>query len=367
MITAAIVAGDPSGDIHGARLMAALQQRFPDNIRFVGIGGANMEKAGLQSYAALHEMSVVGFWEVAKRYRFFRTLLETARQNILSAKVDLFIPVDYPGFNLRLAASLRKHGIPVYWYIAPQLWAWGSGRAQKLAEATDVLLTVFPFEKPFFEDYGIHTEFVGHPLLEDPAFERTPPNTGRQKLIGLFPGSRRQEIEHHLPIMAKTGELLQEMLPEHSLSTARAPWIPENIYRKFLPATHELHNDSRNLMNIASAGIAKAGTTTLEAALLGLPFSTMYQTSPISYFLGKRLINLPHISLANILAGKTIVQEFIQSAARPELIAKEICALLTQSEKRETMQNEFMQIRHLLGDLKASVEAANIIAQRLGM
>jgi lipid-A-disaccharide synthase len=380
-----IVAGEASGDIHGARLMRALKHHAP-GCRFSGIGGARMAEEGLQSLVPMEHINIVGFWEVAKRYPFFKRLLAECRQILASTPFDAFIPVDYPGFNMRLAAFAKEFRIPVYWYIAPQLWAWGSNRAEKLRTLVDKLFVVFPFEVEFFRRYAIQAEFVGHPLLDDPDFTNdAAAPLAREPLIALLPGSRAQEIGKNLPIMLKAASILaskaQNTLPNLRFAIAAPPTIDKRLYSKHvtmpeiagLPITFE--HQSRALMRRAAAGIVKTGTSTLEAALCNMPFAMMYKTSALSYYLAKRMITLSHIALVNIVAdwqpqaaptkeqklSEEIVREFIQHEATPEAIAAELYRIITEAQYAHQMHEGFARVRHLLG--KAG--AANNVAQQI--
>jgi lipid-A-disaccharide synthase len=358
-----IVAGEPSGDLHAARLMRELKIVLPE-VEFHGIGGDNMEREGLKSLVALKEISVVGFWEVAKKYGFFKKLLKNCEELLKTGGFDAFIPVDYPGFNMRLAAQAKLLKIPVIFYIAPQLWAWGENRAKKLAAVIDKLLVVFPFEVEFFKKFGIDTEFVGHPLLDDPAFKDG--FKEREYRIAFLPGSRRQEVLKHLPIMEETAKILLKELPDVKFSVAQSRNLPDEIFKntfKNLPVSFE--KDARALMQKSRAGLVKTGTSTLEAALCGMPFAMMYKTSPLSYHLSKYLVTLEHIALPNILLKRKIVPELIQAEATPNIMARELLKIVRDDEIAAKMQEDFGELRRLLGAEGASRRAAEMIAKMI--
>lgn len=363
MKTFFISAGDPSGDIHAAKLIKAIKEIEPDS-RFIGIGGKECEAQGLVSIVPIEQISVVGFWEVAKRYRMFRRLLDKCRDILLSENVSAFIPVDYPGFNLPLAKYAKGNNIPVLYYIAPQLWAWGKHRAQKLSSRVDKLLVVFPFETDFFAKYDIDVEFVGHPLLDSEDFIGKP-NTlsDREKVIALFPGSRVQEIHRHLPLYSKIADLIEKALPDYEIVMASAKNLNPDLYKSFLhnDKKRKIEPDAGKLMKYAKCGLVKTGTTNLEACLSGLPFTMVYKTSALTYFMGKKLINLDYLSLANILTNREIVKEFIQHEAKPEQIAEELIKLAKNEIYSQNMANEFISIRKMLGEIGASTKAAKII------
>jgi len=346
--------------------MKEIKANIPDVV-FLGIGGIRMEAEGLISIAGLEDISVVGFWEVAKKYVFFKKLLDKSKDLIKTEKVDLFSPVDYPGFNLRLASYCKLLNIPVFYYIAPQLWAWGKNRAKHLAEVCNKLLVVFPFEKKYFSDFGIDTEFVGHPLLDYPEFSDTfSSQDEREKIIAFLPGSRLQEVKRHIPYIAQLSKELELRLPEYRIAVAKSPNIPESIFNNIGTSNHiELYNNSATLMKTAMAGVIKTGTSNLESCMLGLPFAMFYKTSFITYYLAKRMINLPYISIVNILSNKFTIKEFIQSEANPKQIIQYIFEVIADKDKYKEIQNNFSIIRKELGDGGAAKRAAKLITNKL--
>ena len=375
-----IVAGEASGDLHAARLMRALKELLPE-CRFSGIGGANMAREGLESIVPLADISVVGFWEVAKRYPMFKRLLETTSSMLASGGYDAFIPVDYPGFNLRLAAAAKAAHVPVAWYIAPQLWAWGSDRASKLKSLVDTLLVVLPFEPDFFRQFGIDAHFVGHPLMEDPVIAAPPLAVSkRDREIALFPGSRRQEIARNLPTMLESIATMRHISPKYAdyrVTLALSPTLPATEYDRLLQETYkrygftiERETDGRRLLARARAGMVKTGTSTLEAALCGMPHVMMYRTSALSYLYAKHLVNLSTIALPNILMEKVhgrnnVVPELVQTMATPHSIAQAMMSLLDDTVAQQ-MTDDFATLRTMLSngaDGSASGNAARIIAE----
>ncbi len=371
-----ISVGDYSADRHASKLMHQIKT-ISDDIEFIGLGGPEMIKEGLEPIASLDEISVVGFWEVARKYSFFRKLLDRCARILSDEDISLFIPVDYPGFNIRLSEKANKINIPVYYYIAPQLWAWGKNRARKLAAFVDKLLVVFPFEVEFFNKYGIDTEYVGHPLLDDPAFSGNVKSFDqREKIIAFLPGSRKQELKRHLPLFEDVAKLLKNEIADYQIGFSLPDIDGFDVIAESLAANGwAMFEDSRELMLNSRAGVIKTGTSNLEAALCGLPFAMVYRTSGITYRLGKMAVNLEHISLVNILAGKRIVNEFVQGDAKPEAIASEILHLLNDSENsgnelqnhslRDDMLAEFDRIRKELGHTGASANAAKIICEAI--
>ena len=368
-----IVAGEPSGDLHGALLIKKLKELHP-NIEFFGIGGKKMQEEGLNSIIPIKEISVIGFVEVLKKMSVLLKLKKECEKILLENKIDCFIPIDYPGFNLKLAKFATLHNIPVYYYIAPQLWAWGKNRWKKLKNITTELLVVLPFEENYFRSKGINATFVGHPLLDNPKFKFFDEisfdeinNKRENNLIAFFAGSRKQEIFNNLPFFAETAMVLAKYNPNLKFGFAVSSNVNENDFDllKQKNINYELFYNSNELMLKSKIGVVKAGTSTLEAALLGMNTVVAYKASKSHYWLGKKLINLDYIALPNILANKEIVPEFIQTNANPEKLSIAIQEFLHSKEKCNSQKNEFLNIRKILGNASASENAAKIILDRI--
>jgi lipid-A-disaccharide synthase len=354
------LAGEPSGDLHAARLMEQLLH-YDSSIEFIGIGGDNMAKFGLKSLVPIEQMSVVGLNEVLKNILFFKKVMNICRTAFENEQFDAFIPVDYPGFNLRLAKFAKKKEIPVLYYIAPQLWAWGKNRTQAIKDRVDLLMVVFPFEVEFFGKLGINTTFVGHPLLDDPTFgEGFLPHKERNRVITVMPGSRKQEIIKHNDLVGKIIRNLKDKLPDYDISIA----ISKVGYSKYYDEIEkqypfvDISTEPKKLMKHSAAGIIKTGTSNLEAALSGLPINMFYKTSSLSYWLGKRLVNLEYLSLINILSDKKIINEYIQQEAKAELIVNDIADIVNNEERYSEIQRTYTKIRKMLGESGASQRAA---------
>jgi len=340
--------------------MAAIRVRIPDVV-FEGFGGPAMELQGLRSVAHLRDLAVSGFWEVAKRIGYFRALMKTCTDLLERRKPDLFIPVDYPGFNLRLATSAKALGIPVAWYIAPQLWAWGKDRARKLAGVIDTLMVVFPFEVEFFRSFGIHAYHVGHPLLDQVSGE--PPDQDPRGIL-LMPGSRHHEVASHVPLLRDVArELLEGGFPV-SVAKARTIGLPELEPLTSLGVA--VVENAREAMATHAAGLVKAGTSTLEAAVIGLPFATFYKTSWLTYTMGKRVVNIDTITMANLLLKEKVYTEFIQADAVPAAMVAELRSLATDTERRARLRDATMKVRDVLGGPGAAERAADLIAELYG-
>ena len=359
-----ITAGDPSGDAHAARLMAAIRTHIP-TVVFEGFGGPEMELQGLRSLAHIRDLAVTGFWEVAKRYRFFRSLLNRCDDAIARTRPVAFIPVDYPGFNMRLAALVRArktNRVPVFWYIAPQLWAWGERRATKLAAAVDRLFVVFPFEVEFFQRHGIRAEYVGHPLAEEIPVATQGRVPGQ---VLLMPGSRAQELHHHTGLLADVVDRVRAHRSDVSFVVARARNIDLRALEPLVQRNVDVVDDAHAAMQTASAGIIKAGTSTLEAAFRGLPFATFYRTSPLSYAISKRLVTVTSVTMMNLLLKRNVVHEYIQHDATSTRIADEIETLLDDSARRTELVTAMSDVREMLSGEGASKRTAALIVEAL--
>lgn len=355
-----ITAGDPSADIYAARLMNEIRLREPEVV-FEGFGGPNMELQGLHTVAHMSDLAVSGFWEVAKRYQYFSKLLEKCKGLISTRKPDVFVPVDYPGFNMRLASHAKRHKVPVAWYIAPQLWAWGENRAKKLADAVDTLMVVFPFETEFFGKHRIKTLHVGHPMLDELVEQNDAAHPNGP--IVMMPGSRKQELHHHVPILSKTIELLRKANVQNPVLVPRAVNVTAEMIKPLISQGASGETDARACMKNASAGLIKAGTSTLEASLMGLPFATFYKTSPLSYQLSKRLVTVDSVTMMNLLLKRKVVDEFIQQRASPELLSEAVQMLMTDSSKRAMFRESAAELGAVLGGPGAAARAADVVCR----
>ncbi len=360
--------GEPSGDLHGAALARALRERIPD-VRLIGLGGPRMAAEGVELYADLKDLAVMGFVEVASRLPFFLSLRRRVFEALRSEDVDLVIPVDYPGFNLRLARQARLEGRKVLYYIAPQVWAWHASRATDLARDTDRVAVILPFEADFLRQHGADVEFVGHPLLDVP--EPTIDSTTwfrhqgldpDRPLLALLPGSRRQEVERHLEVFGAAADVVRERMPELQVRIGASPTLEDAAYS---PSSHAITRDTAELLRFANAAIVKSGTTTLEAALATIPFVVAYRMNPLSYRLARRLVRVPHIALANLVAGRRVVPELVQDEATPEGLAEAVLPMLTPGPRRDEVVAGLREVRQALGGGGAARRVAEIAAELL--
>jgi len=368
------VAGEASGDSHGAHLISALRALDP-KINFTGLGGPQMQSAGLVLYEDLTKFAVVGFSEVLKHYSEFKRIFDQFVTRVEQLKPDAVVLIDYPGFNLRLAKVLKEKGFKVIYYISPQVWAWKENRVKLIQKYVDKMLVLFPFEKKFYTKHGLDVELVGHPLVDTVKATITKddllPSLGldpNKLTIGLLPGSREKEVEKLLPVMAETAKQLYKEYPNMQFLVMKAPTISFHFLKSHLEGTKELPlrivpDRAYDGINACDVCIVASGTATLETAILKKPMVVVYKTSLITYFLAKSFIKIPYIGLVNVVAGKKIVPECIQNEATPENIAREIKNIFTDEVKIADIKAELGKVKESLGQPGASERAARKILE----
>ena len=369
-----IVSGEASGDLHGSHLIKAAGEHHP-YLKFYGVGGDKMRAAGCRILFPSDELSVMGLVEVVRQlpkiFRRFQQLKRTIRK---TEKPDLLVLIDFPDFNLRLARIAKAAGVPVLYYISPKVWAWRSGRAKVVAERVDRLALIFPFEPRIYESLGVRAEYVGNPLLDE--FIENPPQgllrnslgiEVDEQVIGIFPGSRKSELEHILDTLIETIRLLHQQRPDAKFLLPVAPSLPRDFLEQKLSAAElPVFIVEENIYEVAAtcnAVLTVSGTVTLQVALVGTPMAILYKVAPLSYAIGKRLIKIEYAGLTNIVAGRGIVREFIQDAAEPETMCSEVLSLLEDRDYIETMHEDLEEVQQLLGAPGCSVRVADIVAE----
>jgi lipid-A-disaccharide synthase len=370
-----MVAGEPSGDLHGANLIRDLK-KLDDSLDFVGAGGKRMKEAGLKGITNMEELAVVGFKEVFGKICTLRKTFRFLSEIMRDEKPDCFIPIDYPGFNLRMAKVAKEENIPVFYYISPQIWAWGKNRVEKIKKYVDKMLVILPFEEEFYSQYGVKVAFVGHPLLDivKPRFKKENAfsffNFNPSKmLIGILPGSRWEEVKLSLPTMVDACKIIYGNIPDVQFGVL----VSENIDVKRTESMLDRKNPQFKLvqdknyafMNICDLLLVNSGTATLEAAILGKPMIVIYKLSFFSWLLGKMLIKVPNFGLVNIVAGGKIVPEFLQFGASPAKIAREALSILTNQNRMGTIRENLFEVKKKLDREGASERAARAILEEL--
>ncbi len=363
-----IVAGEASGDLHGAHVIRSLRQRYP-RITITGAGGDAMQAAGAINVVHIRELSVMGFTAiVAKAPRLYKSLRKL-RRLILRSRPDLVILIDFPDFNLHLAGIAKRNNIPVLYYISPQLWAWRSNRVHKIKKRVDHMAVILPFELPFYQKHGVPVTFVGHPLMDGALYHEAcrPPDfhLDQQPRVALLPGSRESEVSRLLPEMLEAATILTKTFPEIRVTISRAPTIGkgliEGIAGRFRPIKYEVYGGPvYRLFQDSHLTIVTSGTASLEAAIFGIPAILVYAMSAFSYALGKRLVKVPHIGLANLIAQRRIIPELVQENAKAENIAALALELMRQPLVYEKMQTRLSEIRRRMGTPGASDRVADI-------
>lgn len=358
-----VSAGEPSGDAHAAQVVAALKRQAP-GATIDAFGGPRMEAAGARVLDRMEAFSVVGFVEALESLPRHYRLLRRTRAAFQAGRYDVAVFVDYPGYHLRAAAAAAAAGVPVLYYIAPQLWAWGAGRVRRLAKAVRQLAVILPFEEPFFRDHGVPTTFVGHPLKD------RPPLSGRQEarralgipagepVLAVFPGSRAQEVRRIWPVARAAAELVRAARPEVRVLVAgtRVAHYPE------AGDIRVVMDDPSLVFASADAGLCKSGTTTLEAALADLPMVITYRLHPLSNFIARRLLRVPWVGLVNLVAGELLCPELLQGAATPRALAAAVLPLLDPADPRTRRQRAGLAtVRQRLGEPGAAERVAALV------
>ena len=364
-----MITGEASGDLHGSGVVSELKRRKPDCDIF-GIGGDKMQAAGMELIYHVRELSIMGFWEVVQHLPLLRSVERTLVALLIARKPDVLVLIDYPGFNLRFARAAHKRGIKILYYISPQVWAWNPGRVRKMKGVIDKMLVVFPFEIEVYRKEGIDVEFVGHPLLEvlnepqgRPEFCKRYGFDERKSIVGLFPGSRRQEIERIFPAMIGAARMLNTELGAQ-IAVGVASVLERDFMKSFLRddfPVQLIHNATYDVMKNSDVALVTSGTATLETACFQTPMVVVYKTSWLTYIIGRLLVRIKNIGLVNIVAGKKIVPELLQSSVNPLRLGNEVAAMLANESLRGKIVNDLSAVKEKLGTRGASVRVAESV------
>lgn len=366
-----LVAGEVSGDLHGAHLVGALKKIDPE-IEFFGVGGDGLQGRGMRLLHHIRSLSVVGISEALRKLGTALRTLKTLKKALDRERPDLIILIDFPEFNLRLAKIAHKKGIPVLYYISPQVWAWRAGRVRSIARWVRKMVVFFPFEVPLYQAAGVDVEWVGHPLLDivrvslsrEEALQRFKLSP-EYRTIALLPGSRREEVMRLLPVMVGAARLLRCEIPHLQFILPLAPGLSESdlppiVSQPSLPISL-VEGWNYEAMAISDLLITASGTATLEAAILQKPMVILYKVSRFTYWVGRALIRVKHIGLVNLVAGREIAKELIQDEAHPERVAEEALRLLKNPQLYAQTVKSLSGVRKALGEPGAAQRAARIV------
>ena len=368
-----IVAGEASGDLHASHVVHALRKRHQD-LFICGVGGRAMQAAGAKVLIPADRLAVVGITEVLAKAPVLLKAMGRCKRLLAGLKPDLLMLIDFPDFNLHLAMAAKKLGIPVLYYISPQIWAWRSQRVKKIRKRVDHMAVILPFESAFYERHGVPVSFVGHPLLdipnELPQTKKTWP-IGEPPMIGLLPGSRDREVTRLLPTMLEAARILKSKIGPIRLAVSQAPSIDPSLIRQILtqsdlPDIQVVNDPVGALFKQCHLTVVASGTVTLEAALYETPMIITYAVSPLSYGLGRMLVNVPHIGLVNLIAQQRVVPELVQKAVTAQSIADAAYPLLTDRAAYDRVCTDLQEVKKRLGQAGASQRVADIACTLMG-
>jgi lipid-A-disaccharide synthase len=368
-----ISCGEPSGDLYGADLVRHLRPLVPDLGTF-GLGGDELLAEGTHLVAHVRDLAVVGLLEVVRHLRRLRGIFHRVLAEVDRSPPDLAVLVDYPDFNLRLARALQGRGVPVVYYVSPQLWAWRGGRIRTVKDTVARMLVIFPFEEALYQAAGVPVTFVGHPLLDliapesdRAAFMAESGLDPARPLVALLPGSRPQEVAHNLPPLVGGVDLIARARPEVQFALAAAPSLPAGIFTAALGArpVRVVANRTAAVLRAASVAIVASGTATVETALAGTPMVVVYRVSPLTYLLGRPFLRVNRFAMVNLIADRSVVPELIQGDFTPARVAAEALGLLSDPERSQRMKADLAEVKTRLGGPGASARAARAVQAEL--
>lgn len=344
-----IVCGEASGDLHTANLVKALKKQNP-TVQLYGTGGDRMQEAGVSLTTHIREMNFMGFVEVISNLPRILEIMRSIKQDILLRKPNAVLLVDYPGMNLKLAPWIRAQGIPVLYYISPQLWAWKKDRVEVIRKSVNRMFVILPFEEKFYQEEGVKAEFYGHPLLdefENPVPELFDLKLGKKPILAILPGSRIQEIRKILPVFLKAAH----RFPGYEPVIACAPAISDSVYDAIPEAkgVKRVKQQTRELLRNSALALVASGTATLETALAGVPQVVGYKANALSVFLAKYLVKVKYISLVNLILNKPAICELIQDDLTEERLVREMNAIVAETGRTQQIQEDYRTLKAILG------------------
>lgn len=371
---ALIVTGEASGDLHGGNLIRAAREIDP-GLSFFGVGGSRMAAAGCEILIPGEELAVMGLVEVVGHFPVILRAFNRLKALFYGPdRPDVLILIDFPDFNLRLARQAKKAGVPVLYYVSPQVWAWRRGRVHKIARIVDRLAAIFPFEPEFYQGLDIEVEYVGNPLLDEARVERNRDDflhdlrlDPARPVVGLFPGSRRNELDYNFATIVATAVQIKARIPDVQFLLPVAASLQESAIRERLHGTALdvvfCEESIYDTANACDAIITVSGTVTLQIALVGTPMAILYKMSPLTFAIGRRLVKVPHIGLANIVAGQSVVREFIQDQANPKNISDEIVRILEDRDYSRGIRDGLGNVRQRMGEPGCSARVAQMASE----
>ena len=364
-----LIAGERSGDLHGANLLKGIKSNDPD-AKFRGWGGDLMQNEGMELVTHYKDTAFMGFLEVALNLHKISGFLKKCKSDILDYQPDVVILIDYPGFNLRIASFVKQHGFKVFYYISPKVWAWNQKRALKIKKNVDRMFVIFSFEIDFYKKFGYDVDYVGNPLMD--AIEAFKPDIDfkskhnlddKKPIIALLPGSRKQEIIGMLDVMLT----VQPHFPNHQFAIAGVKTLPTALYEKYLVSGKAvmIYDATYDLLSVAEAALVTSGTATLETALLNIPEVVCYKTSRFSYAVAKRVIQVRFISLVNLIMDKEVVRELIQNELNESQLVEELSSILHGGSKRASQLKDYAKLHEIVGGAGASERAGKLMVNYL--
>jgi len=369
-----VSSGEPSGDLYAGELVRHLRPQLPALEAF-GLGGDHLAAAGAELLVHVRDLAVVGLLEVVQHLRRLRGIFRDVLARVERTPPDLAVLVDYPDFNLRLARALRQRGVRVAYYVSPQIWAWRRGRMATIRDTVEHMIVIFPFEEALYRDAGVPVTFTGHPLVdlvggpgEHKAALRSLGLDPGRPTVAVLPGSRPQEVAHNLGPIAGGLSRIASARPGVQFAVAVAPGLDPTRLETALSgvAARLVTGRTHDVLGSATCAIVASGTATVEAALLGTPMVVVYRLSPLTYALGRPFVRVPHYAMANLIAGRRVVTELIQSGFTPDAVASEVLALLDDPARRAGVREGLLGVRERLGPPGASARAAEVVRGLIG-